>query len=283
MCAAVHHVTRRWSSLVETFNRVSVTLGLVLLGLVLFLVVDLPARTFAFVLFGSPLTVQLSVQWLRAMLAAGLAVAGTHSVVSAHPLARHSQRRAGFTAWIVPGLIGFLAPFLLPLAPDLRYWLGGLAVTAVLIASVILLEYHTTDPHVPDYAVARLALNLLTYGVALAALVLIYRSKARSLVTATATAILSALIVLSLLQVVNQPMRRMALYAVLAGMVMGQSTWALNYWRIQPLTGGVLLLLFFYVVAGVAQQHLHGLLTRRVLVEFLAVAALGVWLILRFV
>lgn len=283
MCATVHQATHLWSSLVETLNRISVTLGLVLLGLVLFLVVDLPARTFAFVLFGSPLTVQLSVQWLRAMLAAGLAVAGTHSVVSAHPLAGHSQRRAGFTAWIVPGLIGFLAPFLLPLAPDLRYWLGGLGVTAVLIASVILLEYHTTDPRVPNYAVARLALNLLTYGVALAAFVLIYRSKARSLVTATATAIVSALMVLSLLQVVNQPMRRMALYAVLAGLVMGQSTWALNYWRIQPLTGGVLLLLFFYVVVGVAQQHLQGLLTRRVLVEFLAVAAVGVWLILRLV
>jgi hypothetical protein len=146
----------------------------------------------------------------------------------------------------------------------------------------MLLEYRTTDPHVPDYAVARLALNLLTYGVALAAFVLIYRSKARSLVTATATAILSALMVLSLLQVVNQPMRRMALYAILAGLVMGQSTWALNYWRIQPLMGGVLLLLFFYVVVGVAQQHLQGLLTRRVLVEFLVVAAVGVWLVLRF-
>jgi len=283
MCAAVRHATRRWSSSVETLDRISVTLGMVLLGLVLFLVVDLPARTFAFVAFGSPLTVQLSKQWLRAMLVAGLAVAGTHSVVSAHPLARHSGRRAGFTAWIVPGLIGFLAPFLLPLAPDLRYWLCGLAVTAALIASVMLLEYHTTDPGVPDYAVARLALNLLTYGVALAAFVLIYRSKARSLVTATATATVSALMVLSLLQVVDQPLRRVALYAVLAGMVMGQSTWALNYWRIQPLTGGVLLLLFFYVVVGVAQQHLQGLLTRRVLVEFLAVAALGVWLILRFV
>ena len=266
----------------ETFGRVSVTLGLLLLGLVLFLVVDLPARTFAFVPLGSPLTVRLSEQWLRAMLTAGLAIAGTHSGVSAHPLARHSQRRVGFTAWIVPGLSGFLVPFVLPLAPDLRFWLGGLGVTAVLIGSVILLEYYTSDPDVPRYAMARQALNLLTYGVALGAFVLIYHSRARSLVTATATAAVSALMVLSLLQVVSQPMRRTALYAALAGLVMGQGTWALNYWRIQALTGGVLLLLFFYVVVGVAQQHLHGSLTRRVLVEYLAVAALGVWLLLRF-
>jgi hypothetical protein len=271
-----------WSIRVETYDRVSVTVGLVLLGLILFLVVDLPPRTFAFVPFGSPLAVQLSGQWLWAMLVAGLAIAGTHSVISAHPLARSRQRRAGFTAWIVPGVIGLLAPFLLPLAPDLRYWLGGLGLTAVLIGGVILLEYYIADPDAPDHAVASLALSLLTYGVAMAAFVLIYQSRVRSLVTTPATAVVGGLMALSLLQSVGQPMRRTALYAGLAGLVMGQSTWALNYWRIHALTGGVLLLLFFYVVVGVAQQHLQGSLTRRVLVEFLVVVAVGVWLLLRF-
>ena len=283
MIWCLFHHTMRWrSSSVEIYNRVSITVGLVLLGLVLFLIVDLPARTFAFVPLGSLLTVQLSEQWLRAMLASGLATAGAHSVVSAHPKVQSGQRRAGFTAWIVPGLIGFLAPFLLPLAPDLHSWLGGLGLAAVLIGSVILLEYYTADPEAPDYAVARLALNLLTYGVALAAFVLIYQSRARSLVTATATAAVSSLVALNLLQGIGQPLRRTALYAGLAGLVMGQSTWALNYWRIHALTGGVLLLLFFYVAAGVAQQHLQGSLTRRVLIEFLAVAAIGAWLLLRF-
>ncbi len=266
----------------ETYDRVSVTVGLVLLGLVLFLVVDLPARAFVFAPLGSPLTVRLSEQWLRAMLVAGLAIAGTHSVVGAHPLARREHWRTGLMAWIVPGMTGFLAPFLLPLAPDLSSWLGGLALTAVLMGSVILLEYYTADPDAPSYAAARLALNLLTYAVALAAFVLIYRSRARSLVTATATAVISALMAMSLLQVVGQPLRRTALYAALAGMVMGQSTWALNYWPIQALTGGVLLLLFFYVAVGVAQQHLQGALTRRVLAEFLAVVVIGVWLLLQF-
>lgn len=266
----------------EAYDRVSVTVGLVLLGLILFLVVDLPPRTFAFVLLGSPLTVQLSEQWLRALLTAGLAIAGTHSTLSAHPLAQRGQWRPGFAAWIVPGLIGFLAPFLLPLAPDLRYWLAGLGLTAVMMSSVVLLEYYTTDPDVPSYAVARLALNLLTFGVALAAFALIYQSRARSLVTATATAAIGVLMALNLLQGVGQPLRRTALYVALTGLVMGQSTWALNYWRLRALTGGVLLLLLFYVVVGVAQQHLQGSLTRRVLVEFLAVVAVGVWLLLRF-
>lgn len=277
----------------DTFNRLSVVVGLVLLSLVVFLMIDLPTRTFTFLPLGSPLTVQLSEQWLRAMLAAAIALAGAHSVVGAHPAVRRGQRRAGFTAWIVPGLIGFLAPFLLPLAPNLTCWLGGLGLTAVLLGSAILLEYYTADRQIqaqaqaqpasdaPNRAVARLALSLLTYGVTLAAFALIYHSRTRSLVTATAAAVVSGLMALSLLRETDRPLRRTALYAGLAGLVMGQSTWALNYWRIHALTGGVLLLLFFYVVTGVAQQHLQGSLTRRVLVEFLAVATIGVWLLLR--
>ncbi|UCC62794.1 MAG: hypothetical protein JSV36_18920 [Anaerolineae bacterium] len=267
----------------DTFDRVSVTVGLVLLALVLFLLVDLPARTFAFLPFGSPLAVQLSDQWLWALLAAGLAIAGTHSVVSAHPLAQDRQRWAGFAAWILPGAIGFLAPFLLSLATRLPswYWLAGLGLTATLIASVMLLECYVADLDAPARSTADLALHVLTYVVALTAFVLIYRSRARSLVTATATAVVSAVMAFRLLRGSGRPMGRTALYAGLAGLVMGQSTWALNYWPIHALTGGGLLLLFFYVVVGVAQQHLQRSLTRRVVIEFLAVAVIGVWLLLR--
>lgn len=266
----------------ETYDRVSVTVGFLLSGLVVFLLLDLPSRTFAFTALGSPLTVQLSKQWMRALLAAGLAVTGTHSVVAAHPLARNGRPASRFTAWIAPGALAFLAPFLLVLAPDLGYWLGGLALSAILIGSVILLEYYTTDPNAPDRALASLALNALTYVAALAAFALIYQARARSLVSATATAAASAVLALSLLQRVGQPLARTGLYAALTGLMMGQCTWALNYWRIRALTGGVLLLLFFYVTVGVAQQHLQGSLTRRVLFEFLVVAAIGVWLLLRF-
>jgi hypothetical protein len=266
---------------VETYDRVSVTVGLVLLALILFQLVDLPARTFTFLPLGSPLAVRLSGQWLRAMLMAGLAIAGTHSVVSAHPSAKGHQRRIGFTAWILPGVAGFIAPFLLSLAPSLSYWLGGLGLTAAMIAGVILLEYYIADPDAAHHFVANLALNLLTYGVTLAAFVLIYYSRARSLVTATATAVIGGLMALSLLQGIGQLQRRTALYAGLVGLIIGQSTWALNYWRIHALAGGVLLLLFFYVTVGLTLQHLQGSLTRRVLVEFLAVAAIGLWLLLR--
>ena len=55
----------------------------------------------------------------------------------------------------------------------------------------------------------------------------------------------------------------------------------MNYWRIQGGTGGLLLLLGFYVAAGLANQQLQGRLTRRVLVEYAIVALVGLVILLQ--
>jgi hypothetical protein len=57
-------------------------------------------------------------------------------------------------------------------------------------------------------------------------------------------------------------------YSLIIGLVLGQVTWALNYWLLPGLTGGLLLLLIFYLLVGVAQQGLQDRLNRRVLLEF---------------
>jgi hypothetical protein len=56
----------------------------------------------------------------------------------------------------------------------------------------------------------------------------------------------------------------------------------MNYWRIQGVTGGLLLLLGFYVAAGLANQQLQGRLTRRVLIEYAIVALVGLVILLQF-
>ena len=59
--------------------------------------------------------------------------------------------------------------------------------------------------------------------------------------------------------------------------MLGQVTWALNYWLLPDLTGGLLLLLIFYLLTGIAQQSLQDRLTKRVAAEFavFALVALG--------
>jgi hypothetical protein len=60
---------------------------------------------------------------------------------------------------------------------------------------------------------------------------------------------------------------------------MAEVTWALNYWLLPVLIGGVMLLLVFYVVAGIMQAFLTDNLTRAVLREYLIVSLLSLVMI----
>jgi hypothetical protein len=96
----------------------------------------------------------------------------------------------------------------------------------------------------------------------------VYRTRVRSIVSATEVTLLSALLALELLRGSGRPVSLVALFAVISGLVLGEATWALNYWRLDSLTGGLLLLLLFYNVVGLAQHGLQGRIGRRVLLEF---------------
>ena len=59
------------------FDRVSVVVGLILVGIVLLLVLDIPPRAFQFTPLGTPLTLQVTGPWAVSALLVGLACAGT--------------------------------------------------------------------------------------------------------------------------------------------------------------------------------------------------------------
>jgi hypothetical protein len=127
-----------------------------------------------------------------------------------------------------------------------------------------------------------LSLNAWAYLVALVLFVLIYSEKARSLVSATGVSLVSALLALEFLRSAGRGFGRTALYAAIAGLCTGEIIWAMNYWRISGVTGGLILLLGFYVFTGLASQQLRGKLTRRVLIEYAIVALVGLVVLLRF-
>ncbi len=264
------------------YDHISVLTSLILIGIVLFLVVRVPTWTLASMPLGSPLTLLVSGDWLVTLLLVGLACTGTDSVIRSHPRSRAGELPYTFVFWILPGLVTLLAILLLPRAPSTRYWLVGLVTTAALISLVVAVEYRTVDPADPAYRLARLGLNLTAYLAALGLFIVIYDSKARSLITATATLAGGWLLALDLLRDTQQPMRRIVLYASIVGLLLGESVWALNYWRGSSFTVGGLLLLLFYVVTGVAQQHLQGNLNRRTLIEFAVVGMIGAMILLRY-
>lgn len=266
------------------YDRLSVVVSLILLCLALSLIIELPTRTFSFVVLGSPLTIRFSQNWPVAALLASMACVGTDSIVRLHPLSRGRKKLpCTFVFWILPGLAILLATLLLPRAPNRIYTLGSLAMMGILLPLIITAEYHTVDPAAPGYRAARLGLNVVAYLIALVLFVLIYGSRARSLLSATATLAGGGLLALDLLHGARQSLGRTSLYALIVGLVMGEIVWALNYSKVNSLTAGILLLLIFYLITGLSRQGLLGLLSRRILIEFALVALVGLLLLLKYV
>ena len=267
---------------VPCYERASVFVSLIVLGLALLSEIELPTRTFSFRVLGSLASIRLSATWLMAALLASLACTGTDALVRSHPLVHRGEIRYTLAFWALPGLSVVAATLLLPLAPNRPYWLGSLALTALLLLLIAVAQYHTVDPTDPGYRLARLALNLFVYLVALGLFTLIYGSRARSLLSATTTAAVGGLLALELLRGVHHNLRLIGLYALITGLALGEVIWALNYWTAGRLTGGLLLLLVFYLVTSLSREGLLRRLNRRVLVEFALVALVGLGLIIKY-
>jgi hypothetical protein len=91
---------------------------------------------------------------------------------------------------------------------------------------------------------------------------------------------MAALLALDLLSVADVSLVRMLPFAGIVGLIVGESTWAVNYWQISAWAGGLFLLLIFYVAVNVAHQHLLGRFKASVLIEFAVVAAIVLIIIL---
>jgi hypothetical protein len=263
-------------------ERASVVATLVVLGLILAAFLQFPTWTYDLTVLGSPLTISISQTALMATLLVGITCAGTDAIVRSHPTARRIEARYSFVTWTLPALTVLLAAVLLPQAPTQAYRLAGYLLVGLILILVISAEYYTVDPTDGRYLVARLSLNAWAYLLALVIFILIYSAKARSLVSATGVTVVSTLLALEFLRSAGRGFGRTALYALIAGLSTGEIIWAMNYWRIRGMTGGLILLLGFYVATGIANQQLQGRLTRRVLVEFGVVALVGLVVLLRF-
>jgi hypothetical protein len=267
--------------MMPNYDRLSVVVSVILLCLALSLVIVLPTETLSLVGRGSSLTIRFSQDWLAALLLASMACAGTASIMRLHPMHQEVDLPYAFVLWIIPGLATLLAALLLPRAPDQVYTLGGLAVTGILLLLTITAEYHAVDPGAPGHKAARLGLNFIGYSLALVLFALIHEGQAVGLFMAAATLAGSSLLALDLLHGAHQDLGQTGLYAMIVGLVMAETVWVLSYLKLSSLTAGIFLLLVFYLLTGLARQGLLKLLNRRILVEFAAVALVGLALLLR--
>lgn len=260
----------------KNYERLSVVVSLVLLGLVIALLVDIPTRTLTTYVFGSPLTVPISGQRVVSTILIALAIAGADYVLREHPRYRNAGVRYVSLFWILPGIVTLAAVWYVPqLMASPVVWLAGLLFSGFVLASVIAAEYITIESDEPLAIRARLYLNLVTYVAALMLFTSIYGTGVRSLVSGPATIIVTTVLALALLRIEPRSLGRTWAYSLVIGLILGQVIWALNYWNLSTLGGGVLMLLIFYFCSGIAQQELLGRYSRRVLIEYIGITAVS--------
>jgi hypothetical protein len=165
-------------------------------------------------------------------------------------------------------------------------------VAGFVFAGVLWAQAHARYIADPRFALAQTALNVIGHLTAFLLFSVIYGLKLRSLISAPAVDVISALLLFELLSrdaawhramgLPVEPQRATAGWMALGGgLVAGELAWGLNYWAaLSTLVGGAFLLVVFYVLHGVASNYLDRSLTRRLIVEYGAVGAIAVLVVL---
>jgi hypothetical protein len=224
--------------------------------------------------------------WVFALAAATIVVAclGSDQIIHGYwrQHLRRQRRRYDITLWIFPALI-VAGSFLVLRLPFFNSTVAiglGVAAATLLFGAVVVCQLHSLSTEDQHYPLARFVLTLLVYLSAFGIYSAIYAPRIRSAYSATAVFLVTMLLCLELFRGQSVDGRRAATYSVVLGLAVGEVTWALNYWLVSPLAGGLLMLVVLYAGAGIAQTHMSGELSGRTLLEFSGVAAAAILLVL---
>jgi hypothetical protein len=260
----------------EFRHRLSVLIALIALTAVLLLVVELQSRSTTWNVLGSALTVRVSTDTLLLVLMPVLACAGVDWILRGHPDVRRGRVPFLFPYWIAPGLLALAAAALLIRITEWPLWIAVLLAGIILTAILVVAEYVALSPASRGYSAARLALTSVSYVIAFALFAMIYADRERSIISASLAVLVATALSLDLLAPHVIGLRRALIFALVIGALEGQTTWALNYWRVSHWSAGVLMLAVFYVSIGLAQQHFQDKLTQQVMIEFAVIAAVAI-------
>jgi len=253
---------------------IGITVSTILLGLALAMWLPLTAEDLVLNWGTWRLSLHLSGTLLIGVVLVALASTGMDAVI--RPLFG-ARGRIGdrVPLWVLPALVSVAGL----LALDDLWWGYQLAIigaTGIVLAGAMLAGYHAANTASSHRSLARLTLQLLAYVVAMRLFTSLYGSRIRGILLGSGALALGGGLALVLLGGDEVRSRRVWLYAGIVGLAMGQLMLALNYYLLDERLAGALLLLVFYTLAGLAQQHLWERLTLRVALEYGATLLIGV-------
>ncbi len=258
---------------VDYRDRISVISWIFVFGLGISDLYSLPTTLITLHALGSPASIALTKTLVAALFLAFFAAAGTEGVVGVHPrfanMGHFSRLLHVWPFLALPMAVAIIGVYVLPLAPTRPVQILVILIGGLLMAVALFSLYATVEAQQVGFRRARFVLDALAYGAALLLFLFVYQTRTRSLLSGTLVALTATLLAVEILRTTTTRPLIALTYAAITGLILGQVTWALNYWwTLSNLNGSLLLLLIFYLIVGIAQHAIQEHLNRRVLWEF---------------
>ncbi len=155
----------------------------------------------------------------------------------------------------------------------------GVVVVSALMSAVLFSEQASIDPLTPFYPTARFVLNIGTYLTAFGFYAVVYAFDISLVPAALTVGLVSMLLSVEILREAEADPFRALVFAGIVGLIVAEARWVLYFLPVESYLAGVFLLLVFYMVSGLVQHHLNDDLRAPVVMEFLAIALLGVLIV----
>lgn len=248
-------------------ERVSIVVSAVVALLLVSPLLRVPEVVLPLEALGSPLRLGVSRELTVVVVAATLMWVGTHAVYSLHP--EYGPGSRIYSHRILPTMMTVAAGIFWQrqASAAIESRLLVAAGMALVLTFVLVGQYRALSGDTPALARLRTGLGVASLSTGLYLLIITYGTRSRSLVTATAVAAIGFCVALDVLQYESVSEWRIVRAAAVAGLVAGECSWALNYWRLDPLRAGFALLIVLYVYVGLMRRQLQGSLGLSALVE----------------
>jgi len=227
--------------------------------------------------------------WVRARPPViAMSGSGTATVSrGSRPIDKRASRLAVPGEALVPGLLVGGFTLFIQLFDSGLLQAAMLVLAALSFAAVYWAQVHVMEIGDRYFGLAQAVLNIMSHLCAFLLFSTIYGLKARSILSASAVALVTLLLVYELLSrdvawhralgaAVHARQSTIVLLSVVCGVVLGELTWGLNYWAaLTTLVGGAFLLVAFYVSLGVLSHYVDNRLNRQSMLEFAIVGLLA--------
>ncbi|HVM73065.1 MAG TPA: hypothetical protein VMT91_14980 [Anaerolineales bacterium] len=244
-------------------TRVSILTAMVLLAFALTRVISVPHYDMTIALLGLKLTLDLNLDTLIVILAAGLTAAGMDWLLRTHPSLEKGETREH---WLLPTLTVLVVGIALYTLPPTPIWWLGFGLGAAILLAVFLAEFVAVDPGDSRYPFATAVLTVLAFIIFLILAIALKASNARLLLVAPALFLGAGLTALRTLHLrLNE--RWETPWAFGIAIIIVQLGAALYYMPLTPVRFGLALIGPLYALTALAVGLADGNPFRQAIVE----------------